>query len=63
MFITLWGDALLGPGYCLDGDDPFYGAPKLHVQGSGTSDQANFTWTTSGFSCLTLAPDQDFALP
>jgi len=62
VFITLWGDTLLGPGYCLDGDDPFFGAPKLHVRGVGTSDQTSFTWTTFGFSCLTMALDQDFAL-
>jgi hypothetical protein len=36
---------------------------KLHVQGTGTSDQTAFTWTTSGFSCLTLSLDQDYALP
>lgn len=63
VFLTLWGDTLLGPEYCLDGDDPFYGAPLLYVQGSGTSDQNGFVWTTSGFSCLTLTLDQDYALP
>lgn len=63
VFFSIWANITLGPDFCLDGDDPFNGAPKLHVQGSGTSDQTNFTWTTSGFSCLTLSLDQDHALP
>jgi len=63
LFVSIWAHTTLGSGFCLDGHDPFYGAPKLHVQGTGTSDQTNFTWTTSGFSCLTQALDQDFALP
>ncbi len=63
VFVSLWTPQTLGPELCLDGDDPFYGGPKLHVEGTGTSDQGAFTWITSGFSCLTQTLDQDFALP
>jgi hypothetical protein len=63
VFFSIRANITLGPDFCLDGDDPTSGAPKLHVEGTGTSDQTNFTWTTSGFSCLTLSPDQDYALP
>jgi hypothetical protein len=62
VFLSLHSNTTLGPEFCLDGDDPFDGGPKLHVEGTGSSDQNSFTWITSGFSCLTMAPDQDFAL-
>jgi hypothetical protein len=63
VFLTLWGQELLGPELCSDSTDMMETPPLLYLSGTGSGSAGPFEFTTAGHSCRRQTFDMDHALP